>query len=126
MHITLFAAGSQGDVQPCIRLGRGLRQAGFAVLLAAPENFAGLVQDHGLDFHPLRGDVQQIMASETGRRFMEAGSANPFASIPAVRRMLGPVAMEMAEDALEACREADLLISLAVFATFSNTIAYVP
>jgi len=125
MHITLFAAGSQGDVQPCIRLGRGLRQAGFAVLLAAPENFAGLVQDHGLDFHPLRGDVQQIMASETGRRFMEAGSANPFASIPAVRRMLGPVAMEMAEDALEACREADLLISLAVFATFSKTIAEV-
>lgn len=122
MNITIFAAGSRGDVQPCLMLGRGLQRAGFNVLLAAPENFASFIQEYGLCFHPLRGDVQQIMATETGRGFMESGSANPIHSIRAIRTMLGPVALSMAEDAFEACREADALISLAVFATFAKSI----
>jgi UDP:flavonoid glycosyltransferase YjiC (YdhE family) len=125
MRITIFAAGSRGDVQPCVVLGSGLQRAGFEVLLAAPENFAGFIEEHGLPVHPLHGDVQQIMAGETGRDFMESGSANPIRSIRAVRTMLGPVAMQMAADALEACREADALISLAVFATFASSIAEV-
>jgi UDP:flavonoid glycosyltransferase YjiC (YdhE family) len=29
MRIAIFTAGSQGDVQPCILLGRGLQQAGL-------------------------------------------------------------------------------------------------
>jgi sterol 3beta-glucosyltransferase len=125
MRITIFAAGSRGDIQPCVVLGRGLQSAGFDVLLAAPENFAGFVHAYGLCFHPLRGDVQQIMASETGRGFMEKGSANFIQSIRAMRTMLGPVALQMAADALEACQDADALISLAVFATFAKTIAEV-
>lgn len=123
MRITIFTAGSQGDVQPCIILGKGLQRAGFDVILAAPENFAGLIQGHGLAFHPLRGDVQQIMASETGRKYMEKGGANPIRSMLAMRKMIGPIAVQMAEDALEACRGADALISLAVFAPFGKTIA---
>jgi sterol 3beta-glucosyltransferase len=125
MRITIFAAGSRGDIQPCLILGSKLQQAGFSVLLAAPENFAGFIQEHDLCFHPLRGDVQQIMASETGRGFMEKGSANLLQSIRAMRTMLGPVAIQMAEDALDACQGADALISLAVFATLAKTIAEV-
>jgi sterol 3beta-glucosyltransferase len=125
MRITIFAAGSRGDVQPCTLLGRELQHTGFSVLLAAPENFANFTQGYDLHFHPLRGDVQQIMASETGRSFMEKGSANPLQSIRAMRTMLGPVAMKMAEDVFEACRETDALISLAVFAPFAKTIAEV-
>ena len=37
MKITIFAAGSRGDIQPCIALGRGLQQAGYQVSLAAPQ-----------------------------------------------------------------------------------------
>jgi len=123
MRITIFAAGSRGDVQPCIVLGRGLRRAGFNVLLAAPENFAGFIKENGLSHHPLRGDVQQIMASEIGRGFMETGSANPIKQIRTMRTMIGPVAMGMAADVFEACRNADGLISLAVFAPFAHSIA---
>ncbi len=71
MKITVFAAGSRGDIQPCIALSRGLQQAGYNVRLAAPEDFAAFVKEHGVAFYPLRGDVQQIMASDTGRKFME-------------------------------------------------------
>lgn len=125
MRITIFAAGSRGDIQPCVVLGKGLQRAGFEVGLAAPENFAGFIREHGLRAHPIRGDVQQIMAGETGRNFMESGSTNPIRSVRAMRTMLGPVAMQMAADALEACRGADALISLAVFATFASSIAEV-
>jgi UDP:flavonoid glycosyltransferase YjiC (YdhE family) len=121
--ITIFAAGSRGDIQPCLVLGRGLKQAGFSVQFAAPENFAAMVREYGLEFHPLGGDVQQIMGSETGREFMETGSANPIRSIRAMRAMLGPVALQMAQNGLEASRPAKALISLAIFAPFTKTIA---
>ena len=54
---------------------------------------------------------------------MESGSANPLQSIRAMRTMLGPVALQMAQEALEACRDAQALISLAVFAPFTKTIS---
>lgn len=123
MKITLFAAGSRGDIQPCIALCRGLQQAGYRVCLAAPEDFADFIQKHGVDFYPLRGDVQQIMASDTGRKFMETGGTNPIKSIRAVRTMIGPVVMTMAEDAYAACSEADAMICLGVFSAFGQSIA---
>ncbi len=123
MNITIFAAGSRGDIQPCIVLGRGLQQAGYRVRLAAPENFASFIQEQGVGFYPLRGDVQQIMASDTGRRFMETSGANPIKSIPAIRTMIAPVVMSMAEDAYAACSDADALICLGVFSAFGQSIA---
>jgi len=123
VRITIFGAGSLGDILPCIRLGKGLQQAGLRVLLAAPQNFGGLMQQEGLPFHPLRGDVQQIMAGETGQKYMESGGANPLQSILAMRKMLAAVALPMAEDALAACRQSDALIVLAVFAPLGATLA---
>ena len=93
MRIAIFGAGSQGDIQPCARLGRRLQQAGVPVLLAAPQNFADLAHGAGLPFHALRGDVQQIMAGETGQKYMQSGGGNPIRSILAMRKMLGPVAL---------------------------------
>lgn len=123
MNVTLFAAGSQGDLQPCLRLGKGLQESGFNILLAAPSNFAGVSYEQGVPFQSLRGDVKAIMSGETGREFMGRGGTNPIRSIPPMRKMLGPIAIQMAEDALTACRDADALITLAVFAPFGKTIA---
>jgi len=109
MRITLLAAGSQGDVLPCLRLGKRLQQSGLQVLLTAPQNFAHWAQGKGLPFHPIRADVQQIMAGETGQRYMASGGANPLQSILAMRKMLRPVALQMAEDALAACRQAEAI-----------------
>jgi len=106
-------------------LGKALQEEGYSIVLAAPENFALLARAHGLHMHPLRGDVQQIMDSQTGKRFMESGGGNPIQSIRAMRTMLGPIAIQMAEDAFEASREAEALISLAVFALFARTIVEV-
>ena len=123
MKITIFAAGSQGDIQPCVSLSKGLQREGYRVTLAAPEDFAGYVQKHDVGFYPLRGDVQKIMASDTGRKFMETGGANPIKSIRAIRTMIAPVMMRMVEDAYTACRDADALICLGVFSPFGQSIA---
>jgi sterol 3beta-glucosyltransferase len=123
MKITVFAAGSRGDIQPCVALSKGLQQAGYHVRMAAPEDFAGFIQQHGVGFYPLRGDVQQIMAGDTGRNFMETGGANPIKSIRAMRSMIGPIVRSMTADAHAACREADALICLGVFSPFGHAIA---
>ncbi len=123
MRVVIFGAGSQGDIQPCVRFGNGLRNAGFDVLVAAPQNFANLSAEYGLAFYPLRSDMQTIMAGKSGQDFMERSGANPIRSIAAMRNMLGPIATQMAEDALTASREAEAFITLAVFAPFGKTIA---
>jgi sterol 3beta-glucosyltransferase len=122
MKIIVFGAGSRGDIQPCVVLSRGLLQAGYRVRLAAPQDFAPFVQEQGLDFAPLRGDVQQLMASDTGRSFMESGGANPLKSIRAIRTLIGPVVMEMAADLYAVCTDADAIVSLGVFGAFAKSI----
>ncbi|MBN1581304.1 MAG: glycosyltransferase family 1 protein [Anaerolineae bacterium] len=123
MKITIFAAGSRGDIQPCVVMSRGLQHAGYRVCLAAPEDFAGFVQRHDVDFYPLRGDVQQIMADDTGREFMETGGANPIKSIRAMRTMVAPIVTKMVEDAYAACRDAEAIICLGVLSAFGQPIA---
>lgn len=123
MQITIFAAGSRGDIQPCVALSRGLQRAGYQVRLAAPQDFASFVQAYGVEFWPLRGDVQQAMASDTGRRFLESEGANPLQAMRAMRALITPVAVQMAEDADAACRDADAIICLGVLAAFGEAIA---
>lgn len=123
MKITIFAAGSRGDIQPCIALSRVLQRVGYQVCLAAPEDFEGFIQKHAVGFYPLRGDVQQIMASDTGRKFMETGGANPLKSIRAMRTMIAPIVTRMMEDAYAACRDANALICLGVFSPLGQAIA---
>ncbi|MAT42896.1 MAG: hypothetical protein CL609_11180 [Anaerolineaceae bacterium] len=121
--ITIFAAGSRGDIQPCLALAIGLKQTGYQVTMAAPQDFEKFITQYGVGFYPLRGDVQKVMASDTGREFMEQGGSNPLKSIQAIRTLMAPIVKEMVEDAFEACRGADLLICLGVFSPFGFSIA---
>lgn len=123
MKITIFAAGSRGDIQPCLALAKGLRDAGYRVLLAIPENYAGLAQEHVIEVAPLRGDVQQVMSGELGRNFLEKGGSNPLQSVVAMRRLIGTVAMDMVHDVYDACAETDGLICLGVFSPFGVCVA---
>lgn len=123
MKITIFSAGSQGDIQPCLALSKGLKRAGYQVNLAAPENFSGFAADHGISFSPLRGDVQKVMAGETGQNFMGTGSNNPIHSVRAMRELIGSVVMPMAADAFTACWSADAVICLGVLSAFGHSIA---
>lgn len=123
MKITIFAAGSRGDIQPCVVLGKGLQRTGYSIRLAVPENFSSFILDHGLDFYPLHGDIQDIMAGETGRNFMESGGGNIVKSIRSMRVMIAPIVNQMISDAYEACLDADAIICLGVLAGFGKSIS---
>lgn len=63
MHITILALGSRGDIQPYVTLGNGLKSAGHQVRFITFENYASLIAENNLDFHPVQGNAQALVAS---------------------------------------------------------------
>jgi sterol 3beta-glucosyltransferase len=63
MHITILALGSRGDIQPYATLGNGLKSAGHQVRFITFESFASLIAENKLDFHPIQGNAQALVAS---------------------------------------------------------------
>jgi UDP:flavonoid glycosyltransferase YjiC (YdhE family) len=63
MHITILALGSRGDIQPYATLGKGLKSVGHQVRFITFENFAALVAENELDFHPIRGNAEALVAN---------------------------------------------------------------
>jgi sterol 3beta-glucosyltransferase len=63
VHITILALGSRGDALPYAALGGGLKAAGHRVRFITFESFASIAAAHELEFHPIPGDAQQLVAS---------------------------------------------------------------
>ena len=97
MHITIIALGSHGDVLPCATLGRALREAGHKVRLATLQNSEPMVEAHGLDFYPIRGDAQAILAASGGIALAESGQ-NVIRMWRTVMRSFGALAASYARD----------------------------
>jgi UDP:flavonoid glycosyltransferase YjiC (YdhE family) len=97
MNITMLALGSYGDVLPVVTLGKGLKVAGHEVRFATFENFEKMVTQHGLDFHPIRGDSQAILNAGSGRALTESGQ-NIIRAWWAAMRSFGVLAEGIAHD----------------------------
>ena len=109
MNITLIALGSQGDVQPYIALGVGLKQAGHRVRVVTHENYAASVQNQQLEFSAVQGNVQEFMDSPKMRELLERGN---FLAITAyTAKESQRAALLWAEQGLEACRDAELIVA---------------
>ena len=64
MQITLLAIGTRGDVQPLLALAVGLQRTGrHSVRLIVPDDFGGLVVDHGVEHCPLGMDARTLLGS---------------------------------------------------------------
>ena len=72
MNIGIFTYGTRGDAQPYIALALGLMAKGHQVTIAAPENFAGLVDGFGIPFHPLYGNAEEGMNSREGQSVLRS------------------------------------------------------
>lgn len=107
MKATLIAAGSRGDVQPYVALGKGLREAGHTVSVLASQDFQNLITAHGLEFFDLGGSMQTVAQSMEG--LLEQGNFIKILSSmgPAAQRMVG----QAAESGLVACQGSDVIIA---------------
>ncbi|MBO2452893.1 glycosyltransferase family 1 protein [Actinomadura barringtoniae] len=108
-RIVIFAAGSRGDIQPCIALGQALALRGDRVRLVASSRYEGLVSAAGLELAPLTADPTEILDSEAGQELL-AGGRNPVKFLGGFRRIIGPMAERLLAECLDACKGADLLL----------------
>lgn len=58
----VYAERLPGDVQPFIALGTALQRYGHRVRLATHDTFADFVGKSGLEFYPIGGDPEDLMA----------------------------------------------------------------
>jgi UDP:flavonoid glycosyltransferase YjiC (YdhE family) len=92
-------------------LGLGLRAAGYQVVIAAGRNFASMVQASGLDFAPIRVDIERFMQQDATQDWVNSSSRSPYTEVKAMRRMVESIADDVAEDVLNLAEQADVFIS---------------
>lgn len=107
MHITILAHGSRGDVQPYVALGLGLKQTGHSVRIAAPELFRSFVAAYGLEFAPLAGDPKILMQNAVEQA---GGRPDLVRTAPVILKYAKPVALQVIQDARQACQGTEAII----------------
>lgn len=109
MHITIIAIGSRGDVQPCVALGLGLKQAGYQVRIVAYGAFADLVRHYGLEFVPIAGDPRGALETQSGQDWQGSGK-NAVKFIRGIRNLSTLSSRKVFDDIVEACRGTDMIL----------------
>lgn len=108
MLITILAIGSRGDVQPYLALGAELKKTGYRVRVATFRNFETFINDLGLEFFPVHGDVAQIAASaEMQTSTMQAD--NPLKLLLSFNKLKSYV-FELQKDLFDACEGTDAIL----------------
>jgi sterol 3beta-glucosyltransferase len=107
MKVTIIAAGSRGDVQPYVALGKGLKEAGHSTSILASQDFQDLITAHGLEFFDMGGSMQAVAQGMEG--LLEQGNLIKILSSmgPAAQRLVG----QAVENGLVACQGSDLIIA---------------
>ncbi|MCZ6690621.1 MAG: glycosyltransferase [Planctomycetota bacterium] len=111
MKITILALGTRGDVQPYVALGEGLRKVGHGVRVATFENFEPLVTGLGLQFHPVAGDVQSILASESVLDLIEPRGKTGIRNLLHTGKAWVSAVQACAQALWEACHGTDAIIN---------------
>ncbi|MBU1398536.1 MAG: glycosyltransferase [Proteobacteria bacterium] len=112
MKVTICVLGSMGDIQPLVALGKGLQSAGHSITIATPDEFALLVQQSGIRFHPIRGlDPKQSMQKITGEASQNSLQQSQLVQSIRMTQLLIAAISEIGESCWEACQGADLCIS---------------
>lgn len=109
MRIVILTAGSRGDVQPLVALGRGLQAAGQSVVLATHERFRSFVEAKQLEFRPLAGDPLEMLESPAGQAWVRSGR-NSMSFLVNYVRLTRPTLPALLRDCQRAAEGADLIV----------------
>ncbi len=108
-RITILALGSRGDVQPFVALALALRERGHTVRIAAPDDYADLIEAHGFAHHTLGGLIRAQM--DMGRvAAMLDGAGNPLRFAADTLPQILPLISRLVRDAWAAGQDADALV----------------
>ncbi|MFJ7177857.1 glycosyltransferase [Streptomyces massasporeus] len=108
--VVMFAAGSRGDVQPFLALGRVLARQDDAVRILASTRYQHLVSAAGLEFWPLSADPAEIITSAEGQELL-ASRNNPVAFIRSMSGVLRSRMRCVLDQAQAGAKGADLVLA---------------
>jgi sterol 3beta-glucosyltransferase len=105
MKIVLVTAGSRGDVQPYVALGRGLQRNGHKVTMVTDPSFADLARSGGLDFAGTQIITQEVMQTE-----LKAMGGSPWKLTRWMERNFKPLAKGFFQDVYDISAGADAIL----------------
>ena len=105
MRFSMICIGSTGDVRPYVFLGKELTRRGHDVGICAFEDFRGLIEEAGMRFLPLTGDVRNLMS-----RLMKPGTSG-IGYLMQVKQGLHSMLVPFLADLEAACSDCDAIIS---------------
>ncbi|MFE1246400.1 glycosyltransferase [Streptomyces sp. NPDC058735] len=111
--VMMFAAGSRGDVQPCLALAQSLIRHGHAVRVLASARYEQLVTSTGAGFHPVAADPSDIVGSATGQDLL-GSRQGPLAFVRTMDKVLRPHVENLLDEAFTCASGADLVLAPAL------------
>jgi sterol 3beta-glucosyltransferase len=108
MKLTILTVGSRGDVEPCLALALGLKQAGHDVTLAAGPDSEPFVAARGVRFAPIGVDVRDFLRSEEGKKYLTRVGIRGF--LQPVPPEVWPRQQRLMEDVWKAVQGSDALV----------------
>lgn len=106
MKVLLLTLGSQGDVQPFVAFGKGLRQAGFSVSVCTSNRFRPFVEAHGLTYAYMNSELIALTEDPEARRALEGSKRKALALVGKVK----PIIRKTLDEAWAAARGADVIV----------------
>jgi UDP:flavonoid glycosyltransferase YjiC (YdhE family) len=108
MRLTALTVGSRGDTKPYLALA-GLQRAGHQVTLATHRPIEPDARRLGLGFAPTEGNPRQVLETEQGDAWLEAGR-HPLRGTRRLLAVARPLAARPLADATAACQDAEAII----------------
>lgn len=121
MRVVFFSYGTRGDAQPQVVLASMLRERGYEVRVAAPENLRGFVEGAGVEYAPLFGSSQEILESEEGRKWLSSGNVRAF--MKAIGKINARINPDVFRTALAAAEGADAIVGGTLMEDAAYTLA---
>jgi UDP:flavonoid glycosyltransferase YjiC (YdhE family) len=118
----MIAFGTRGDVQPFIALGKGLQASGHQVRLVASVNFKSWIEAHGLEVAVSEVDVQAMMVTGDGLKWVEHGNS-PLRQVRIMKRLFHTIGWQMMFDAWQAVQDADAIVTSFTSDVYGGSIA---
>lgn len=113
MNIFILTAGSRGDVQPYVALGKGLKEAGHTVTVCTSASFEPFITAHGLNYGYMNNAFIELVDSQAGREAMESGGTfGLIKSMLSLYKRSKEILQEMLRDSWKAAQAArpDLIV----------------
>ena len=122
MRMSFVAVGTRGDVAPLMLLAEATQAAGHQVRLVTHPEFEPTARRLGLDFRPVGGSFESLLASDHGRRALGIPNSSPL-GLRGLYHSFRSCAEAVFQDCWEACDGAEGIVASAVAAPLAELIA---